>query len=84
MDQINKDFFDAAALGDLALVKESLAKGADVNYQNGDGRSALMRSSKRGHLDVVKCLLEHGALVNQRDNNQKTAIMTTATTAMAA
>ena len=75
MDQTNKLFFDAAALGDLACVSSAVAKGADVNVQNGDGRSALMRSAKRGHEDVVRFIIDHDGEVNMRDANEKTAIM---------
>ena len=62
MDQtVNKEFFDACAKGDLEKVKETLANGADVNYKNGDSRTGLMRSAKRGYKEIVKLLLENGA-----------------------
>lgn len=44
MDQkFNKAFWDACANGDFATVCAEIKKGADINYQNGDGRTALMR-----------------------------------------
>ena len=47
MDQtVNKEFFDACASGDYAKVCATIAKGADVNMANGDGRTALMRAAK--------------------------------------
>ena len=50
MDQtVNKEFFDACAAGDFAKVCATIAKGADVNMANGDGRTGLMRSAKRGY-----------------------------------
>ena len=49
METVNKEFFDACAKGDLEKVKETLANGADVNYKNGDSRTGLMRSAKRGY-----------------------------------
>ena len=48
MDQnFNKVFWDACANGDFPMVCSQIKAGADVNYQNGDGRTALMRASKR-------------------------------------
>ena len=75
MDQTNLEFFKAAASGDFAKVCSAIAKGADVNVTNGDGRTALMRSAKRGYEDIVRFLLDHGAKVDMRDKNNKTAIM---------
>ena len=40
MDQVNQEFFDAAAAGDFAKVCAQVSKGADVNVKNGDGRTA--------------------------------------------
>ena len=53
MDQVNQEFFDAAAAGDFGKVCAQVSKGADVNVRNGDGRTALMRSAKRGYEDFV-------------------------------
>ena len=76
MDQkFNKAFWDACANGDFATVCAEIKKGADINYQNGDGRTALMRASKRDYKDIVRVLLDNGADVNLEDNKGKTAIM---------
>ena len=69
MDQnFNKVFWDACANGDFPMVCSQIKAGADVNYQNGDGRTALMRASKRDRKDVVQVLLDNGADVNITDN----------------
>ena len=73
MDQTNQEFFDAAASGDFAKVCSQVSKGADVNVASGDGRTALMRSAKRGYEDIVRFLLDNGADPRQRDRNNKTA-----------
>ena len=44
MDQtFNKAFWDACANGDFATVCAEIAKGCDINYQNGDGRTVIIR-----------------------------------------
>lgn len=72
MDQnFNKVFWDACANGDFPMVCSQIKAGADVNYQNGDGRTALMRASKRDRKDVVQVLLDNGADVNISDNKRE-------------
>ena len=76
MDQgYSQVFWDACASGDFAAVCAEIKKGCDINYQNGDGRTALMRAAKRDYKDIVRVLLDNGADVNQVDNKGKTAIM---------
>ena len=77
MDQFNKAFWDACANGDVTVVTAQIKKGVDVNYQNGEGRTALMRSAKRGYKDIVRILLDNGADVNLVDSRGKTALMNT-------
>jgi ankyrin repeat protein len=43
------------------LVKELLAKGADMNLQTKEGSTTLSIASKKGHTDVVKLLKKAGA-----------------------
>lgn len=64
---INEDLWAAARKGDAKTVKELLAKGADVNAKFRYGATALSYACDRGHLEVVKALVEHGADLNVRD-----------------
>lgn len=75
MDQFNKVFWDACGNGDFTAVCAEMAKGVDINYQNGGGRTALMRAAKRDYKDIVRVLLDNGADVNIEDHKGKTAIM---------
>ena len=75
MDQTNLDFFEAAASGDFAKLCAQVSKGANINIANGDGRTALMRSAKRGYTEIVRFLLDNGADTRARDKNNKTALM---------
>ena len=65
MDQgFNQVFWDACASGDFAAVCAEIKKGCDINYQNGDGRTALMRAAKRENKDIVLVMLDEDAEVN--------------------
>ena len=62
--------------GDIKRVIEMLESGADINYRGGDyGQTALMASSRDGHYEIVKLLLESDAIPNIRDNLGNTALM---------
>ena len=52
----DKDLFQAAASGDLRMVRFFLEIGADVNAKNKDGKTAPMVALERGYLEVVKLL----------------------------
>ena len=62
------DLLKAAQAGDLPQVRTVLAKGADVNHQWTDGRTALMFAANHGHEAVVKLSLEKGATINHQDD----------------
>ena len=50
----------AAMLGDKAELQRLIEAGADVNAQDRRGRTALMNAAQRGHIEVMKLLLEKG------------------------
>ena len=56
--------------GDKRLVKALLAIGADVNYSDVNGESAISYASYEGHLTIVKALLKAGADVNVSPKGQ--------------
>jgi ankyrin repeat protein len=39
-----------------------------------DGFTPLMLASMKGHVEVVRCLLDHGAAMNERDDDSQTAL----------
>jgi ankyrin repeat protein len=53
---------------DAAAVKQLIADGANVNHKFRYDRMPLSFAADRGHLDIVKMLLEAGADVNARDS----------------
>ncbi|KAF5983664.1 ankyrin protein [Fusarium bulbicola] len=66
---------EAASVGDLALVKALLGKGAKVDISDITGQTALMEASKRGHIQIVELLLENQFNVDHQDHKGETALM---------
>jgi ankyrin repeat protein len=55
---------EAAASGDLSTVRLLIKSGADPNYRDRDGWSAIHWAAEEGYYEVVSVLLKHGANVN--------------------
>ena len=53
-----EDWWTAARKGDAPAVQTLLDKGIDVNAKTRYGATALWFAAYKGHLDVVKVLLE--------------------------
>lgn len=51
----------AAELGDVALIKDLCAHGANVNVRDDDGYSPLLLAVREGRAEAVKVLIELGA-----------------------
>ena len=64
---VNAGLRDAATKGNLETVKDFLSKGAAVDGATEFGATALIFAADRGHLEVVRTLIEHGADVNHKD-----------------
>ncbi|ESA36348.1 ankyrin repeat protein [Leptolyngbya sp. Heron Island J] len=79
MPSIHESFVNACIRGDLAVVKQHLVDGADVE---GIWRSCtgLMWAAAEGYLPVVELLLQVGANVNTRNEVNYTAILYAAET----
>ena len=64
----------AARDGQLAIAQTLIARGADINWIDGEGVTPLILASFKGHVDVAKLLLAHGADPTVRDQWQRTAL----------
>ena len=67
-NHISDTLIVAARVGNVAGVRAAIAAGANVNacasWEGCD--TALALAAARGHLDVVKILVDNGALLNKR------------------
>ncbi|XP_006118547.2 protein phosphatase 1 regulatory subunit 12A isoform X3 [Pelodiscus sinensis] len=61
-------FLAACSSGDTDEVLRLLERGADINYANVDGLTALHQACIDDNIDMVKFLVENGANINQPDN----------------
>ena len=59
---------EAAAVGDISLVKSLISKGAGVNAKDEDGRTPLHQACLYGHMDVAEFLIAGGADINATDD----------------
>ena len=73
------EFLAACRQGDIEDARECLVRGANPNYRDETGSTALIEAAREGHLDIMELLLEHDVDVNvQEDIGQYTAIMAAA------
>ena len=58
----------------IASIELCLKAGADVNAQDSRGQTALYGAAEKGYDKVVKYLAEHGAKLDMKDRQGKTAL----------
>ena len=65
----NRDVIREAARGHTETVHTLLARGADGDMVDRDGKTALMLAAFEGHTATVQVLLANGAQVNRQDKD---------------
>jgi ankyrin repeat protein len=73
------DLLKAASTGKLEEVRKLLKsgwlkKGTDPNVADGDGATALHKAASKGHVEVLKALLDAGANINAAEEMGWTAL----------
>lgn len=69
------DAYAVAEKNYIAVIKESIKNGADINAKDANGDTLLMRVVKSGYLEAAEFLTANGANVNARNNEDVTVLM---------
>ena len=69
------DLIDAAENNDIQRVRELLDSGADINFKDRYGFTALIRATAEGHTEMVRLLLDYGADINYQNRNGLIALI---------
>lgn len=72
--KLNAMLHSIAFSGDLALIKQLIASGADVNWKDPYQHTVLMEAAASGRIEVIEELLRSGAEINARDAADRTAL----------
>lgn len=67
MTTLDEKLMQATENGDEKEVRSLLEEGADVKYQDKNGRTPLMAATQQNNIPVADLLIEAGSDVNQRD-----------------
>ena len=80
LDSCSRSVLHLAAInGNLRIIRLLLAAGANVNVQDSDGRTPMMKAVECGHTDVLQLLLETaGADVDLADREKGNTALHTA------
>src|SRR6516164_234999 len=73
-NEFNQQLLKAAKNGDLRVMQAALKNGAEIDCQDGDGKTALMWAAHHGKIEAARCLLEKGANPALRDNLERNAV----------
>lgn len=73
-----KDWFAAAASGDLLALEAFLAAGYDPNLPDANGNTALMKAATAGQIQVVEKLLGAGADPRMENQQKRDALLSAA------
>ncbi len=72
----DEQLFDAVIAGDLKAIKQLISDGIELEMTNEDGLTPLVLAADRGHLDIVKFLIEAGAQLHHiSEGNNWTALL---------
>ncbi len=62
-----EDMFYASVIGNLEMLKRSVAEGSDINEADDDGSTPLMLAAVNGQSEAAKFLLDSGADPSKKD-----------------
>ena len=77
-NDIDKQLFRAAKYGNVTEIRNLLKQGANLEFKNRKGYTALHIATIKGYLDVVELLIEAGANIDNVSNIGSTPLMSAA------
>ncbi|CAC5399254.1 RIPK4 [Mytilus coruscus] len=80
MEDWNNKLTTAAEKGDIEALKLSLQNGAEIDYQNVGGWTALMLAAREGYLEICRLLIDTGCKIDITGGGGETALMLAAMT----
>ncbi|XP_052096751.1 uncharacterized protein LOC127731935 isoform X4 [Mytilus californianus] len=75
MEDWNEKLLTAADTGDIEALKLSLQNDANIDFQGGIGRTALMFAARGGHLEICRLLIDTRCKIDTTDVGGWTALM---------
>jgi uncharacterized protein len=69
-----EQYLEAAKAGNVYIVRDLIARGVNVNIQNGKKDTALILAASNGYTEIVDLILKANADVNIQNNNGDTAL----------
>lgn len=72
---VGHELYEASRRNDIQTVKRLIEHGANVNWADSDGDTALMKAACKGFTGIVKILLDAGADVIAQNNYGWTALI---------
>jgi ankyrin repeat protein len=69
------DLVYEATIGDLAAARTTLKDTEKPDIVDDQGHTPLMRAAEHGHVEMVKLLLDNGAVINRPDQLGKSALI---------
>lgn len=73
-EKINTDLLEAAYANQYKRAVNAVSKGADINYRDKAGRTAISWSVANGNLKLTNYLVKHGADIQHRKNDKTTLL----------
>lgn len=70
----NVELLEAAYANKHERVANAISNGADINYRDKTGRTAIAWSVANGNLKLTKFLVKHGAEIQHRKNDKTTLL----------
>jgi len=72
---VKKEWQDAAERGDVAMLRELIDRGSDIDSLDRYGQSALMLVARSGHLEAARLLVGAGVDLDRTAKHNLSALM---------